>query len=340
MLTKDFWYNLPSEKIAQKPASPRDSSKLLVLDCTKQKIQDSIFKNIGSFLQKGDLLVINNSKVFKARLHIKINQSTVEIFLLQPLQENKWMILAKPGKKLKINQTISFNQEINAQVIQKNEDGTIIIQFNVNNQDVFTFAEKNGEVPIPPYIKQQPQKSNDYQTVYAKNIGSVAAPTAGFHFTPNLIKKLKEQGINFAEITLHVGLGTFRPVMSKKVEDHEMHSEWIHIPEQTKKIIQQTKNNNHRVIAVGTTSLRALESGIDEGFTNIFITPGYRFKTVNAIITNFHLPESTLLMLVSALAQSKLKEKDAGRKLILQAYKHAIKNNYRFYSFGDASFIF
>ena len=340
MLTKDFWYDLPTQKIAQHPANPRDSSKLMILNCVEQKIKEDIFHNINNFLVPGDLLIINNSKVFKARLHIKINESLVEIFLLQPLKNQEWMILAKPGKKLKINQDIIFNKKIQAKVINKNTDGTIIIQFNVPHTEIFNFAEQNGETPIPPYIKQQPKKSEDYQTVYAKQIGSVAAPTAGFHFTPELITKLKQQGINFAEITLHVGLGTFRPVMTKTIEEHQMHSEWINIPQETQEIIKKTKQEKKRIIAVGTTALRALESGINEGFTNIFITPGYKFKTVDAMITNFHLPESTLLMLVSALAQSKINQKDAGRLFILQAYKQAIKNNFRFYSFGDAMFIF
>ncbi len=290
------------------------------------------FYEIDEFLNPGDLLVVNESKVFKARLH---TTDGIEIFLLRP-EKNYWYALAKPAKKLNSGQTITFADQT-AAVIEKRADGTVLIDFNLPPDQVVALAERIGQVPIPPYINRIPNDERDYQTIYAKNVGSVAAPTAGFHFTPELMEKLKARGIKFATITLHVGLGTFRPIKTDEIEEHVMHEEWIEIPEETSRAIQETKRaclpagrRGARVIAVGTTSARALESGIQRGFTNIFIAPGYKFKMIDALITNFHLPKSSLLVLVSALA---------GRENILRAYAQAIKLGYRFYSFGDAMFI-
>lgn len=326
----------------------------------------------------------NDSKVFKARLHAKkapvghpepVSGSEVgwsempnqvrqdegvnlnlEIFLLRPdMTENDcWIALAKPGRKLAAKDTLIFAEDIRATVVEKTEDGTIKIRFGLTPEQVFAFTDRHGEVPTPPYVEHAPTDPDDYQTVYAKKTGSAAAPTAGFHFTPELIEKLKNMGIGFANVTLHVGLGTFRPMKTEKIEDHEMHEEWIDVPQATTEAIENTKRNGGRVIAVGTTTVRALESGIQSGFTKIFITPGFEFKKIDALITNFHLPESTLLVLVSAFAQFKIShldrhaglrapdselDKDAGRKFMLDAYGQAVSEGYRFFSFGDAMFI-
>ena len=346
MLTKDFWYDLPKQSIAQYPVTPRDSSKLLVLDCGSRRIEDKNFIDIVNYLKPGDLVIVNDSKVFKARLRAKKGDLTFEIFLLRPI-DGMWSCLAKPGKKLKIGDTVVFAENLTAEIIQKNPDGTVLIKFPINDESVFKFADHYGEVPTPPYVEKPPENFSDYQTVYAHKKGSAAAPTAGFHFTDNLINELKNKGIKFAFVTLHVGLGTFRPVMTEKVEDHDMHEEWISVPQETIDEIRQTKNSGGRVVAVGTTSVRSLESAAriqgklkpHTGFTKLFIKPGDDFLVIDAMITNFHLPESTLIMLVSAFAQSKMKKEDEGRKFILEAYQHAIKNNYRFYSFGDAMLI-
>jgi len=326
MKTSDFDYTLPPERIAQSPAEPRDSSRLLVLDRATQTIEHHRFSEIGAFLRPGDLLVVNESKVFKARLIT----GNVEIFLLHP-EGDAWLALGKPGKKLRPGTIVMFDDGMTCTIKEKrDEDGTLLIDFGRSAVDVFAWADRYGSVPTPPYVKASQKNDEAYQTAYAKTVGSVAAPTAGFHFTPELIDKLKAQGIRFATVTLHVGLGTFRPMKTETLEEHVMHEEWIDVPDETISAIQQTKQDGGRVIAVGTTTVRALESEVRHGFTSIFITPGYLFKTVDALITNFHLPKSTLIVLVSAFA---------GRELILRAYAEAIKENYRFYSFGDAMLI-
>ncbi len=328
MQTSDFDYILPPDRIAQSPIKPRDHSRLLVLNRASQSWQHHHFYEIGDFLKPGDLLIVNESKVFKARLFGMVG-TKIEIFLLHP-DGNSWIALAKPGRKLRVGTVITFQDGTTACVENKLDDGTIRISFDKSAEEVFAWTDAIGSVPVPPYVEKAPTDQSDYQTVYANSIGSVAAPTAGFHFTPELIEKLKQQGIQFASITLHVGLGTFRPMKTETLEEHVMHSEWISVPSETRRAISDTKRRGGRVIAVGTTTVRALESGIEEGFTNIFITPGYQFKIIDGLITNFHLPKSTLLVLVSALA---------GRELILKAYQEAIKENYRFYSFGDAMLI-
>jgi S-adenosylmethionine:tRNA ribosyltransferase-isomerase len=326
MQTSDFDYHLPPERIAQTPIRPRDHSRLMVLDRQTQTIAHHHFYDIGQFLRPGDLLIVNNSKVFKARLQ---TENGIEIFLLRP-EARGWLALAKPGKKLQEGTDIQFQDGMTARVIEKREDGTVCIDFGKSNEDVFAWTDAHGSVPVPPYVESAPTDEADYQTVYAKHTGSVAAPTAGFHFTPELIEKLKVEGIQFAQVTLHVGIGTFRPMKTETLEEHVMHEEWIDVPDETLKLIEETKKKGGRVIAVGTTSVRALESETRHGFTNIFITPGYQFKVIDGLITNFHLPKSTLLVLVSSLA---------GRELIRTAYEEAIKNEYRFYSFGDAMLI-
>jgi S-adenosylmethionine:tRNA ribosyltransferase-isomerase len=364
MLTKDFYYNLPEESIAQAPMKPRDHSKLMVLDCENRTITHKKFFDVVDLLKPGDLLVVNNSKVFRARLAAKKGETTFEIFLLRPDNEN-WIVLSRPGKKLSIKDVINFEAGVSAEVVSKKEDGTVVIKFSISHDEVFAYTQKHGSVPVPPYVKEAPDDADDYQTVYAKETGSVAAPTAGFHFTPELLQKLRDMGVNIAYVTLHVGLGTFRPVMTEKVEDHEMHEEWIEVNKETADMVNETKKNGGRIFAVGTTSVRSLESvarqipitkykipntddrivvegvvGEFSGFTNLFITPGDEFKVVDVMITNFHLPESTLIMLVSAFAQSKMKGDDEGRKFVLNAYQEAIINDYRFYSFGDAMILF
>ncbi len=354
MKTTDFSYNLPPERIAQSPADPRDSSRLLVLDRASGKITHTVFREIGRFLRKGDLLVVNDSKVFKARLHATVGAglsrpgfvdhrggrdkpapTTIEIFLLRP-DGNHWLALAKPGRKIKSGNILNFQDGQTAIVKEKRDDGTVVLDFEKSTDEIFAWTDRIGEVPLPPYINQKLStehcelRTSAYQTVYANPRGSVAAPTAGFHFTTELIEKLKANGISFATVTLHVGLGTFRPMKTDDVEDHVMHEEWICVPDVARSMLRDAKQRGSRVIAVGTTTVRSLESEISHGFTNIFIKPGYKFKNIDALVTNFHLPKSTLLVLVSAFA---------GRDLIIKAYTEAIENSYRFYSFGDAMLI-
>jgi S-adenosylmethionine:tRNA ribosyltransferase-isomerase len=289
-------------------------------------MQHRHFYDIGEYLKPEDLLIVNESKVFKAWLN---TTDGIENFLLHP-EPTGWVALAKPGRKLKVGTDVSFEDGSSATVLDKRDDGTVVIDFHKDSDAVFRWTDTLGNVPVPPYVEQAPSDENDYQTVYAKNIGSVAAPTAGFHFTPELIEKLKSHGIRFATVTLHVGLGTFRPMKTDTLEDHVMHEEWIDVPEETSRLIEETKRNGGRVIAVGTTTVRALESGVRHGFTRLFITPGFEFKIIDGMVTNFHLPKSTLLVLVSSFA---------GRDNVLNAYSTAIANEYRFYSFGDAMLI-
>ncbi|PIT88367.1 MAG: tRNA preQ1(34) S-adenosylmethionine ribosyltransferase-isomerase QueA [Candidatus Magasanikbacteria bacterium CG10_big_fil_rev_8_21_14_0_10_36_32] len=360
MLTSEFDYNLPDELIAQMPVEPRDSSRLMVIDKNKKTVDHRYFYDVSDYFKKGDLLVWNVSKVFNARLNGMVGEKSVEIFLLRPAEQKIWTVLAKPAKKLSVGMKIKFAGDFECEVLKKNEDGTLLVNFNENEVYVRIKANKYGQVPTPPYIKLQVtshngQLSEQYQTVYAKNEGSVAAPTAGLHFTPELIKKIKAKGVNFAEVTLHVGLGTFQPVKTEKIEEHKMHSEWVELSDEAVNLINQAKAEGRRVVAVGTTTTRTLEGiyqkyfptqGRDSDFTsepiptikpysgdiNIFITPGFQFKIVDALITNFHLPKSTLLMLVSAFAGDK--------DFILDCYNTAVEKKYRFFSFGDAMIIF
>lgn len=364
MQTADFDYFLPKELIAQTPAEPRDSSRLMTINRQKKTFANHRFADIINFLQAGDLLVWNNTKVFKARLKGKImldekivkpqidvpvsdkilNAAPVEIFLVKPMENNTvWKVLAKPGRKLRLGMKVVFAEDFEAEVILKENDGTYLIQFAEDDMSVRAKANKYGEVPTPPYIEQAQEQAEvvgRYQTVYAKEEGSVAAPTAGFHFTPELIEALKQKGVEFAEVTLHVGLGTFLPVKTDAIEDHKLHSEWVEITAKNADAINQAKSEGRRVVAVGTTTVRVLE-GVTKtegllrpyaGDINIFIYPGFEFKIVDALITNFHLPKSTLLMLVSAFARD--------RNFVLQCYKKAVEEKYRFFSFGDAMFIF
>jgi S-adenosylmethionine:tRNA ribosyltransferase-isomerase len=334
--TSLFDYHLPEDRIAQHSVEPRDHSRLLALDRTAGTWTHHHFYDIGSFLKSGDLLVVNETKVFKARLQAR--QPNVEVFLLRP-DGKLWRALAKPGRKLDINTVVTFDDGRTCRVTAKHEDGTVLLDFDAASEDILSWADQTGSIPVPPYVGHVPDKTDDYQTVYAKHVGSVAAPTAGFHFTQQLIQKLKDQGIRFATVTLHVGLGTFRPIKSDTIETHQMHEEWIDVPEDTQHLIAETKKNGGRVIAVGTTTVRALESNVTHGFTNIFITLGYRFKTIDGLITNFHLPKSSLVVLVSSFVAEKQNDPDKGRQIVLDAYRDAIANQYRFYSFGDAMLI-
>lgn len=361
MLTRDFWYDLPEDRIAQAPVRPRDHSKLMILNCAQKSLEHRHFYDLPDYLKPGDLLIVNDTKVFKARLpairpwrpeeaqRVKSDAPgvAIEIFLLRPEGDN-WLALAKPAKKLKINDSIIISPDFQGRVADKQADGTLLIHFDLPTEKVFELTDKYGQIPTPPYVEQAPADAQDYQTVYAEKTGSAAAPTAGFHFTDELITKLKNQGLKFARVTLHVGLGTFKPVQAEKIEDHTMHAEWIEVSPETCQLIKQVKKDGGRVIAVGTTSVRALEGAARandnqlkpfQGFTNIFIKPGDVFYVIDTMVTNFHLPQSTLIMLVSALTQNKMTEPDQGRQFVLKAYQEAINNDYRFYSFGDAMLI-
>ena len=340
MKTADFYYELPEELIAQDPLSDRAASRLLVIDKITEKRTHTDFHHIGDYLNPGDCLVINNTKVIPARL-IGERENTggkVELLLLKRKENNIWETLVKPGKKARPGAKITFGDGIlKGEIIDIVDEGNRLIQFHY--EGIFEeILDQLGEMPLPPYITHKLKDKNRYQTVYAKNEGSAAAPTAGLHFTPELLEKVKEMGVNIAHVTLHVGLGTFRPVKVDDVEKHHMHSEFYIVEEDQAKLINDTKKNGGRVISVGTTSCRTLESATGEdgivkagsGWTEIFIYPGYKFKAIDGLITNFHLPESTLLMLVSALA---------GKEHIMAAYEEAVKERYRFFSFGDAMMI-
>lgn len=334
-LLSDFDYTLPPERIAHESLASRESAKLLVVNRTAEYLTDLHIRDLPDLLQPGDLLVFNNSKVFKARLEGQLTDgSSAECFLLHPLSEYEWEALIQPGKKLQPQSTITLG-DVTCTLIEKTPQGTARVRFPLMTEEVFTLCEERGTVPIPPYVEKTERNEKEYQTIYAKERGSVAAPTAGFHFTESLLQQLKEKGVRIAYVTLHVGLGTFRPIKTETLEEHTMHSEWAHVPTETTKLIRETQAQGHRIIAVGTTSTRALESwGLEgdtwSGFTDLFISPGYTFRVIDGLITNFHLPKSSLLVLVSALA---------GRERILKAYQHAINHDYRFYSFGDAMFI-
>ena len=340
MDVKDFYYDLPQELIAQDPLEDRSSSRLLVLDKKTGKTQHRIFKDIVEYLRPGDCLVINDTKVIPARLFgvKKDTGAKIEVLLLKRRENDIWETLVKPGKKAKPGTVIDFGDGIlTGTVIETVDDGNRLIQFSY--EGIFEeILDRLGQMPLPPYITHQLKDKNRYQTVYAVHEGSAAAPTAGLHFTPELLKKIEEKGVQIARVTLHVGLGTFRPVKVDNVLEHHMHSEFYIVEEEEARKINDTKKKGGRVICVGTTSCRTLESAAGEdgilkagsGWTDIFIYPGYRFKILDCLITNFHLPESTLVMLVSALA---------GREHVLKAYEEAIKERYRFFSFGDAMFI-
>ena len=336
----DFYYELPEELIAQDPLEDRSSSRLMVINPTTRTIEHKIFKDITDMLNPGDCLVLNNTKVIPARLFGSKEGMTseVEILLLKRMEDDIWECLVRPGKKCRPGAVISFGEGLlKGEILDIGEDGNRHIKFTY--QGIFEeILDKLGQMPLPPYIKHKLKDKNRYQTVYAKYDGSAAAPTAGLHFTPELLKEIEEKGVKLAYVTLHVGLGTFRPVKVENILDHHMHSEFYQITKEAADTINETKKNGGRVICVGTTSCRTIESAADEtghlkessGWTDIFIYPGYKFKVLDDLITNFHLPESTLLMLVSALA---------GREFILEAYKCAVDKGYRFFSFGDAMLI-
>ena len=340
MKTSDFTFELPEELIAQDPLADRSSSRLLVLDKETGEIIHEVFKNVVSYLKKGDCLVLNDTKVLTARL-IGEKEGTgakIEVLLLKRRQDNVWETLVKPGRKAKPGTRISFGGgRLVGEVTDIVDEGNRLVRFEF--EGIFEeVLDELGQMPLPPYITHQLEDKNRYQTVYAKHEGSAAAPTAGLHFTKELLKEIEEKGVRLAYVTLHVGLGTFRPVKVEDVTDHHMHSEFYSVDETAAQAINQTRKEGGRIISVGTTSTRTLESVADvdghiepkSGWTDIFIYPGYEFKVIDALITNFHLPESTLLMLVSALA---------GKEHILAAYEEAVRERYRFFSFGDAMFI-
>lgn len=340
MKTSDFYYDLPEELIAQDPLEDRSSSRLLVLNKKTGEREHRVFKDIIEYLKPGDCLVINDTKVIPARL-IGERVGTgakIEVLLLKRKENDVWETLVKPGRKMKVGAQVSFgNGLLTGEVIDVVEEGNRLIQFRY--EGIFEeVLDQLGQMPLPPYITHQLQDRNRYNTVYATHEGSAAAPTAGLHFTPELLEEIQKKGVEIARVTLHVGLGTFRPVKVEEVTKHHMHSEFYQIEEEAAEKINRAKDNGGRVICVGTTSCRTIESAADEnghlkacsGWTEIFIYPGYRFKALDCLITNFHLPESTLIMLVSALA---------GREHVLEAYEEAVKERYRFFSFGDAMFI-
>ncbi|MBO5375442.1 MAG: tRNA preQ1(34) S-adenosylmethionine ribosyltransferase-isomerase QueA [Bacilli bacterium] len=340
MNLSDFDYNLPERLIAQTPLEDRSASKLLVLNKNNGAIEHKHFREIVDFFEEGDTIVLNDTKVIPARLigEKTDTKAVIEVLLLKNIEGNTWEALAKPAKRVKIGTIVSFGDGLlKAKCIEIKDEGIRIFEL-IYDGILYEILDKLGTMPLPPYIHKQLEDQNRYQTVYAKNIGSAAAPTAGLHFTLDLLNELKEKKVNIAYVTLHVGLGTFRPVNTENILEHHMHSEYYELSDATAKILNETKANNKKIIVVGTTSVRVLETVMNKygslvacsGFTDIFIYPGYEFKIVDNLITNFHLPKSTLVMLVSALA---------GRERILNAYNEAIKHDYRFFSFGDSMFI-
>ena len=340
MKTSDFYFELPEELIAQDPLKERSGSRMLVLDKRTGEIKHEAFKNIVNYLEPGDCLVLNNTKVLPARL-LGVKEDTgasVEVLLLKRRQGDVWETLVKPGKKLRPGAKVSFGDGLlRAEILEIEEEGNRLVRFFY--EGIFEeVLDSLGEMPLPPYITHKLKDKNRYQTVYARYDGSAAAPTAGLHFTQELLKEIEEKGVKLAYVTLHVGLGTFRPVKAEKISEHHMHSEYYQITEEAAEIINETKKSGRRVICVGTTSCRTIESAADEkgflkacsGNTEIFIYPGYRFRVLDCLITNFHLPESTLVMLVSALA---------GRENVLRAYEEAVRERYRFFSFGDVMIV-
>ena len=341
MLKKDFWYDLPKELIAQEPADPRDSARLMVLDRKNDKIEHAVFHDLPRYLEKGDLLVVNNSKVLPARLlGTKVPTGAVcELLLLRQVKGDTWECLARPGKRMQAGTKVSFGDgTLTAVVDETMPDGNKLVTFTYDTETLYEKLDAFGKMPLPPYITKQLEDQSQYQTVYAKELGSAAAPTAGLHFTPELMDTLRAGGVNIAEVTLHVGLGTFRPVSEDDIEDHQMHSEWYSVSEETAAAINAARESGHRVIAVGTTSCRTLEAVWAKhgkivpcsGNTDIFIYPGVELHAIDGLITNFHLPESTLIMLISAFYSY---------EKTMAAYKVAVQEKYRFFSFGDAMLI-
>lgn len=341
--TSDFYYELPEELIAQTPSSERDKCRLMVLDRSRGKIEHKVFSDIIDYLNEEDMLVVNSSKVIPARL-LGVTEKTgssMELLLLRMLDSGEWETLVRPGKRAKIGASFDFSGILRATVVGMAEGGNRIVRFDYDTEkykSIYEVLDEVGNMPLPPYITERLKNKGDYQTVYAKTEGSAAAPTAGLHFTRELLEKIKAKGVGYGEVTLHVGLGTFRPVKVDNVKEHLMHGEYFYIPDEVADEINERRKRGGRIIAVGTTSCRVLESVSDadgkvhaiKGETGIFIYPGYKFKATDALITNFHLPESTLIMLVSALA---------GKDFIMEAYNEAVKDKYRFFSFGDAMLI-
>ncbi|WIW71769.1 tRNA preQ1(34) S-adenosylmethionine ribosyltransferase-isomerase QueA [Anaerosinus gibii] len=339
MLLSEFDYDLPESFIAQTPCEPRDHSKLLILDSQTGRIEHKIFYQLKEYLKPGDTIIFNDTKVIPARL-IGTKDETgakIEVFLLSRKTGDEWEALVKPGKKARVGAKINFGEELSCEIIENTDFGGRIVKFHY--EGIFEeILDRLGETPLPPYIHEKLQDKERYQTVYAKERGSAAAPTAGLHFTKAMLTDLKEKGINLGFVTLHVGLGTFRPVNVEKIEEHQMHREYYSLPKETADLINLTKQRGNRVIAIGTTAIRTLESASEKkdfieaksGWTDIFIYPGYEFKIVDALVTNFHLPKSTLLMLISAFS---------GKENIFHAYEEAKKCKYRFFSFGDAMFL-
>ncbi|MCI6085331.1 tRNA preQ1(34) S-adenosylmethionine ribosyltransferase-isomerase QueA [Selenomonas sp.] len=339
MLLSDFDYDLPEERIAQTPIEPRNASRLMVLDPVAKTIGHDHFYNLKNYLTPGDTLIFNDTRVLPARLigHRDQTGGKVEVFLLRRLDADHWETLVKPGKKAQVGNVINFSDELSCTVTEHTDFGGRIVEFRY--EGIFEeILDRLGETPLPPYIHEKLEDKERYQTVYNREEGSAAAPTAGLHFTKAQMQELKDMGVNLGFVTLHVGLGTFRPVSVENIQEHEMHKEFYHISDETAQLIKNTKAAGHRVIAVGTTSIRTLESAATapgeiagkSDWTGIFIYPGYDFKIVDALVTNFHLPKSTLIMLISAFA---------GRTFVLNAYKTAVTEKYRFFSFGDAMFI-
>ena len=339
MKTHDFYYDLPEELIAQTPIEPRNASRLMVLNKATGEVTHTEFLRLGDYLKPGDLLVLNDTRVLPARIFGTRSDTgaVVEFVLLKRINDTDWECIAGPGKKAKTGHSFKFSDNLSAKVIDVLPDGNRILHF-IFNGEFYSLLDEVGNIPLPPYIKAKLEDKERYQTVYSKELGSAAAPTAGLHFTKEMLEDLQKKGINIAYVTLHVGLGTFRPVKVDNILEHKMHSEHYHISSDTARLINLTKENGGRVICVGTTSCRTVESAADEnglvkecsGDTEIFIYPGYKFKCLDALITNFHLPESTLIMLVSALA---------GHENTMNAYKTAVEEKYRFFSFGDAMLI-
>lgn len=334
----DFDYDLPEECIAQLPVEPRDSSRLMVLDPSNHTIEHRRFFQLGDFLKQGDVLIFNDTRVIPARLiGARDTGGKVEVFLLRQMDKDQWEALVKPGKKMRIGSVVHFGEELSCEIVAHTDFGGRIVRFIYDG--IFEeILDRLGNMPLPPYIHEKLENRERYQTVYSRVKGSAAAPTAGLHFTESLMEELRRKGIQFGFITLHVGLGTFRPVHVDTIEDHVMHSEFYSVPTETAELIHMAKKEGRRVVAVGTTSIRTLEAAASStgtveagsGWTNIFIYPGYEFKVVDAVITNFHLPKSTLIMLISAFA---------GRAFTLEAYRTAVAEAYRFFSFGDAMLI-
>ncbi len=339
MKTSAFFYNLPEELIAQTPVEPRNSSRLMVLDKENGNVSHSVFSSLLDYLNRGDTLILNNTRVLPARIFgtKKDTGASVEFVLLKNLGNNTWEALAGPGRRAKPGTEFSFSEKLSCKVLDTTPEGNRIIEFSCDGE-FYSVLDEVGQMPLPHYITEKLENKERYQTVYSKELGSAAAPTAGLHFTKDMLKELEEKGINIGYVTLHVGLGTFRPVKAKEITDHKMHSEHYMISAETAQLINDTKKNGGRVICVGTTSCRTLESAASHfgeirecsGDTEIFIYPGYKFKCMDALITNFHLPESTLIMLVSAFA---------GYENTMNAYNTAVEEKYRFFSFGDAMFI-